>query len=176
MKSLFEKCNETGLSEFQALLDWRNTPCEGTAPYRPSMPYASADVRISFTTKLFTARWCACVGWRERRQKNYYDRHAKFLKPISLGETCACKASRWESVVSCHVRGLRGSSHFPCKDWWCCRRRNRRDLLSTGKTPVTDQSDLPVTAQSSRSNAELPGAHFPAPDTPKSSACESDTL
>ena len=55
------------------------------------------------------------------------------------------------------------------------RRRNRRDLLSTGKTPVTDQSDLPVTAQSSRSNAELPGAHFPAPDTPKSSACESDT-
>ena len=28
------------------------------------------------------------------RQKNYYDRHAKFLKRISLGETCACKASR----------------------------------------------------------------------------------
>lgn len=53
------------------------------------------------------------------------------------------------------------------------RRRNRRDLLSTGKTPVIDQSDLPVTTQSSRSNAELSGAHFPAPDTPKSSACES---
>ena len=54
------------------------------------------------------------------RQKNYYDRHAKFLKPISLGETCACKASSWESVVSCLVRGLCGSSQFPCKDWWCC--------------------------------------------------------
>lgn len=26
------------------------------------------------------------------------------------------------------------------------RRRNRRDLLSTGETTVTDQSDLPVTA------------------------------
>ena len=26
------------------------------------------------------------------------------------------------------------------------RRLNRRDLLSTGKTTVTDQSDLPVTA------------------------------
>ena len=29
MKHLFEKCKETGVSEFQALLDWRNTPSEG---------------------------------------------------------------------------------------------------------------------------------------------------
>ena len=56
MKRLFEKCKETGVSEFPALLDWRNTPYEGTAPDGPSMPYASADVRVSFTTKLFTAR------------------------------------------------------------------------------------------------------------------------
>ena len=29
MKRLFEKCKEAGLSEFEALLDWRNTPPEG---------------------------------------------------------------------------------------------------------------------------------------------------
>ena len=29
VKRLFEKCKETGVSEFQALLDWRNTPSEG---------------------------------------------------------------------------------------------------------------------------------------------------
>jgi len=55
VKRLFEKCKETGVSEFQALLDWRNTPYESTALDGPSMPYASADVRVSFTTKLFTA-------------------------------------------------------------------------------------------------------------------------
>ena len=29
VKSLFEKCKETCMSEFEALLDWRNTPPEG---------------------------------------------------------------------------------------------------------------------------------------------------
>ena len=43
------------------------------------------------------------------------------------------------------------------------------DLLSTGEPPVTDQFDLPVTPQSSRSNAESPGANFPQPDVPQSS-------
>ena len=44
VKRLFEKCKETGVSDFQALLDWRNT----------LMSYTSANVGISFKTKLFT--------------------------------------------------------------------------------------------------------------------------
>ena len=43
------------------------------------------------------------------------------------------------------------------------------DLLSTGEPPVTDQFDLPVTPQSSRSNAESPGGNLPPPDVPESS-------
>ena len=31
LKRLFEKCKESGVSKFQALLDWRNTPTEGMA-------------------------------------------------------------------------------------------------------------------------------------------------
>ena len=31
VKRLFEKCEESGVSEFQALLDWRNNPTEGMA-------------------------------------------------------------------------------------------------------------------------------------------------
>ena len=31
VKGIFEKCKESGVSEFQALLDWRNTPTEGMA-------------------------------------------------------------------------------------------------------------------------------------------------
>ena len=44
------------------------------------------------------------------------------------------------------------------------------DLLSTGEPPVTDQFDLPVTPQSSRSNTESPGGNYlPPPDVPESS-------
>ena len=44
------------------------------------------------------------------------------------------------------------------------------DLLSTGEPPVTDQFDLPVTPQSSRSNTESPGGNYlPLPDVPESS-------
>ena len=43
------------------------------------------------------------------------------------------------------------------------------DSLSTGEPPVTDQFDLPVTPQSSRSNAESPGGNLPPPDVPESS-------
>ena len=44
------------------------------------------------------------------------------------------------------------------------------DLLSTGETPVTDQFDLPVSPQSSRSNAESPGGKYlPPSDVPESS-------
>ena len=78
MKRLFEKCKETGVSEFPALLDWRNTPYEGTAPDGPSMPYASADVRVSFTTKLLLRGDMRALAGGKWRQKNYYDRHAKF--------------------------------------------------------------------------------------------------
>ena len=44
------------------------------------------------------------------------------------------------------------------------------DLLSTGEPPVTDQFDLSVTPQSSRSNTESPGGNYlPPPDVPESS-------
>ena len=60
IKRLFEKCKETGVSEFQGLLDWRNTPSEGNgyqscaAPDGSSMSYTSANVGVSFKTKLST--------------------------------------------------------------------------------------------------------------------------
>lgn len=34
VERLFEKCKESGVSEFQAVLDWLNTPTEGMATSR----------------------------------------------------------------------------------------------------------------------------------------------
>ena len=63
VKRLFEKCKETSVSECQALLDFRNTPPEviDTSPVqhlmsRRSMSYTSANVGVSFKTKLSTTR------------------------------------------------------------------------------------------------------------------------
>ena len=93
VKRLFEKCRETGVSEFQALLDWQNTPSEGmdTSPTRRMMgrrcrtllPMSGSLLRPSYPLR---GDKRALAG-RKWRQKNYYDRHVKPLKTISLGET-----------------------------------------------------------------------------------------
>ena len=59
VKRLFEKCKETGVSELQALLDWRNTPSEGmdTSPAQRLMGRRSRTLlpmSVSFKTKLST--------------------------------------------------------------------------------------------------------------------------
>ena len=65
--------------------------------------------------------------------------------------------------------GFAGPRSYLVKTSDAVYRRNRRDLLSTGEPPITDQFDSPVTPQSSRSNAESPGANLPPPDVPESS-------
>ena len=63
VKRLFQKCKETSVSECQALLHFRNTPPEviDTSPVQHlmsgrSMSYTSANVGVSFKTKLSTTR------------------------------------------------------------------------------------------------------------------------
>ena len=106
VKRLFEKCKETSVSEFQALLDWRNTPSEGmdTSPAqhlmgrrcRTLLPMSESLLRQSYP-RHGDVRALAGRKWR---QKNYYDRHVKPLKPINLGESRFC----W-------------SVQLPGKDW-----------------------------------------------------------
>ena len=61
VKGRFEKFKESGVSEFQALLDWRNTPTEGmaTSPVQrvdgSSLLYIVAYVRGSSHVQLSTA-------------------------------------------------------------------------------------------------------------------------
>ena len=63
VKRLFQKYKETSVSECQALLHFRNTPPEviDTSPVQHlmsgrSMSYTSANVGVSFKTKLSTTR------------------------------------------------------------------------------------------------------------------------
>ena len=92
VKRLFEKCKESGVSEFQALLDWRNTPTEGmaTSPAqrlmgrrcRTLLPMSESLLRPSYSLRDDVH----AMSDKKRRQKKYYDRHAKPLPSVSPGE------------------------------------------------------------------------------------------
>ena len=60
------------------------------APDELSMSYTSANVGVSFKTKLYPLHGdVRALAARKWRQKNYYDRHAKPLKFIStLASLC----------------------------------------------------------------------------------------
>ena len=87
------KFQESGESEYLALLDWRNTPSEGlgNSPAqrflgrrcKTLLPIATSRLQPVFPTN---ADIQACNHQRQRQQV-YCDKHAKPLKPIPVGET-----------------------------------------------------------------------------------------
>ena len=90
VKRLFEKCKESGVSEFQAGLD--NTPTEGivTSPAKrligrcchTSLPTSKSPLRPSYSLRDDVR----AKSDKRRHQKKYYDRHAKPLPNVSPGE------------------------------------------------------------------------------------------
>ena len=78
VKHLFEKCKESGVSEFQALLDWCNTPTEGmaTSPAqrlmgrrcRTLLPTSEGLLRPSYSLRDDVP----AMTDKKRRQKEYY--------------------------------------------------------------------------------------------------------
>ena len=92
VKRLFEKCKQSVFSEFQALLDWRNTPTEGmaTSPAqrlmgrrcRTLLPTSESLLRPSYSLRDDVH----AMSDKKRRQKEYYDQHAKPLPNLSPGE------------------------------------------------------------------------------------------
>ena len=163
------------MSEFQALLDWRNTPSEGmdTNPAqrlmgrrcRTLLPMSEFLLRPSYPLRGDVV----ALARRKLRKKNDYDRHVKPLKAINLGESVRARLPGEKVWLPAECVGFAGPRRYLVKTGDDVYRRNRRDLLSTGEPPVTDQFDSPVTPQSSRSNAESTGANLPPPDAPESS-------
>ena len=89
VKNLFAKCKAAGASEFQALLDWRNTPTAGigtsTAQHlmcrrcKTLLPVAGSLLQPSFPAEKDTRK---LIG-----TKHCYNKHVKPLQPISVEET-----------------------------------------------------------------------------------------
>ena len=84
----------------------------------------------------------------------------KPLKPINLGKTVHARFPGEKVWSPAEFVSFSGLHSYLVMTGDAVYRRNRSDLLST---------DSPVSPQSSRSNAESPGANLPPPDVPESS-------
>ena len=92
VKRLFQKCKETGQSEFRALLDWRNTPSEGVGT-SPAQRFFGRRCKtlLPMTGQLLEPRFptgedTRAINRQKQRQQHYYDCQTKQLKPIQTGE------------------------------------------------------------------------------------------
>lgn len=183
VKRLFEKCKESGVSEFQALLDWRNTPTEGmaTSPaqrlmgrrYRTLLPTSESLLRPSYSLRDDVR----AMSDKKRRQKEYYDRHAKPLPNVSPGEIVRMRLPGqkvWTPATCLDSAGPRSSL---VKSGGAVYRRNRRDIIKTSETPGATHSssgtlppghttvDVPSTPTSPVSTAEPPSFQLDVPPT-----------
>ena len=91
MPFLLLKCQAAGVSEFQALLDWRNTPSEGmdTSPARlmgrrckTLLPTSGTLLMPEFSLDNDAAKLCA----RKERQRRNFNRDKCILCPVKAGE------------------------------------------------------------------------------------------
>ena len=159
VKHLFNKCKDSGQSEYLALLDWRNTPTAGigTSPAQRLMGRRCKTL-LPIAGKLLQPRYNtegearALLGAKQR-QKFHYNRHTKPLEEISPGETVRVKLpgkERWTKGTCAEALDHRsyfvevGDTQY---------RRNRRHLLKTGEPSTPEQGeDINPTLPASEEN------------------------
>ena len=135
VKRLFQKCKETGQSEFLALLDWRNTPSEGIGVSPAQRLLGRRCQTLMPTTATLLQPRFPIDGDKEalldqkRRQKSYFDRSAKSLPSLETGDTVQIRLpgkEEWSQGVCVKVHGCR---RYSVKVNGKRYRRNRRQII-----------------------------------------------
>ena len=163
VKRLFQKCKEDRISEFRALLDWRNTPSEGfgTSPAqrffgrrcRTLLPVCPALLEPQFDVTETQNE----IKVQKERQKFYHDRTSKPLCSLNEGQAIRMRLPgqvRWSPGEV--VRRLSARSYLVCVRG-VRYRRNRKQLL-------VDRAE--------RRTADLSDQHQPAVDDPTSASLD----
>ena len=133
VKRLFTKCRAAGVSEFQALLDWRNTPSEGldASPAqrffgrrcKTLLPTTEALLRPRFSLATDAKKLRA----QKEKQKKFYNRGKRSLAPLKPGEAVRVRSPRgtWKRGIC--LREVAPRSYDVQVDGEV-RRRNRKDI------------------------------------------------
>ena len=150
IKRLFCKCAEAKKSEYQALLDWRNTPTEGmgTSPAqrffgrrcRTLLPMTKTLLKPSYDT---TPDARALLG-KKAKQALYYNQQAHNLPPIAPGETVRMKLPGEKTWTPGTCTGEKGPRSYGVRVGETVYRRNRRHLLHRNEPPIPE-GHLPET-------------------------------
>ena len=77
---------------------------------------------------------------KKRRQKEYYDRHSKPLPNVSPGEMVRMRLPGQKVWTQATCLDSAGPRSFLIKSGGAVFRRNRRDVIKTGETPVASQT------------------------------------
>ena len=106
IKRLFTKCKEDGTSEFFALLDWRNTPTEGSgvSPAQRLMGRRCKTL-LPMATSLLQPRHSIAHDYQaivaaKAKQSFYYDRHTLLLSKLESGDSIRIHCQGWLSCLS----------------------------------------------------------------------------
>ena len=144
VKRLFTKCREDGISEFQALLDWRNTPTEGigTSPAQRLMGRRCKTL-LPTTDTLLKPQYdvdsdARALSRMKEISRRHYNRDAHPLIPLKHGEVVRMKLPGQHIWTPAIVSGEVAPRSYEVRVGGTVYRRNRRDLLRTNEQSVDD--------------------------------------
>ena len=169
VKRLFKKCKESGTSEFQVLMDWRDTPSEGMSTSPAQRFFGCRCLTLLpmigglLEPKYPTSQDVQDINKQKAKQKAYYDHQVKPLKPLLSGSPVRVKLpgeSKWTPAV---CSGLVGPRRYQVDTDRGAFTRNRRQLLDAPEVEVEDISSDGIRAESSPE--QTPET---VPDTPDS--------
>ena len=143
IKRMFQKCKDTGESEFIALLDYRNTPTEGIgkSPAQRLMGRRCKTL-LPTTTALLQPRFSTEDDYREviarkEKQRYYYDRTAHQLPPLRQGDSVRIRRPGQTTWSPGTCQGEVAPRSYEVLVDNAVYRRNRRDILLTSEpTPL----------------------------------------
>ena len=148
VKRLFTKCKEDGTSEFLALLDWRNTPSEGSgvSPAQRLMGRRCKTL-LPMATSLLQPRHSIAhdhqaIVAAKAKQSFYYDRHTLPLSKLESGDSVRIRLPGEKSWTSGICHGYAGPRSYNVCVGGNIYGRNRRDIRSSTSQEPQLEVDL----------------------------------
>ncbi len=126
--ALFKKCRESGKSEFLALLDWRNT----TSPSQRFLG-RRCRTRLPMTGSLLKPKYPTTqdahdINKQKAKQREYYDRQGKSLKPLRNGSAVRMKLPGQDKWTPAVCSGLVGPRRYQVETECGIFERNRKHI------------------------------------------------
>ena len=179
VKRLFTKCRPAGVSEFQALLDWRNTPSEDmdTSPARHTgrrckiLPPTSGTLLMP-ELSLDNDASKLCV--RKERQRRYFNRDKRILCPVKAGEINRVRSptKTWKPAECLREVAPRS---YEVLVVGAVYRPNRKEIWRTAEPPNTRPSEEVEPFERAPVASPGPDPEIPLVD-PASSPVEADCV